>query len=102
MFKTILLLTKGIIRDQVLRRKLMFWIMLTALGMLFGGSVWLTDQWARQNPWLAIGFWAVCAWLTITAMLLALMDILLLRAMHRAARRAIEKELAENHAKREP
>lgn len=92
-YKVILLLTKGIIRDQVARRKMMFWIMLVALVMLFAGSVFIPDQWARQHPWTTIAYWGVCALLTFTGMLLALLDILLIRAMHRAARRAMERGL---------
>jgi hypothetical protein len=92
-FKSILLLTKGLIRDQILRRKIMFWVMLAAIVMFAGGSAFMSEQWSRQNPWAAIFFWLACAWLTLTAMLLALMDILVIRAIHRAARRKIEREI---------
>ncbi len=95
MFKAILLLTKGIIRDQALRRKMMFWVMLVAMAMLFAGTVFMSNQWMRENPWTAIGYWLVCTWLTLTGMLLAVMDILVLRAIHRAARRKIERDLVE-------
>ena len=101
MFRTILLLTKGIMRDQRARRSMMFWIMMTALVMLFLGSWLLTDKWARENPWLFIGFWVVCGWLTVTGMLLALLDILALRAAQRAARRVLEKQLSDEVKKKE-
>lgn len=93
MLKMILLLTKGIIRDQTARRKVMFWIMMVALGMLFAGTVAISDQWARQHPWFTLLFWAGCGFLTLTGMLLAVLDILIIRAMHRAARRAMEREI---------
>jgi hypothetical protein len=93
--RTILLLTKGIIRDQQLRRSMMFWVMLTALVMLFFGSWLLSDRWGREHPWLYLGFWLVCAWLTLIGMLLALLDILALRAAQRAARRILEKRMVD-------
>jgi len=93
-FKAILLLSKGIIRDQTMRRKMMFWVMLAAIVMFSAGSIFLSEKWSRENPWIAIGYWLVCTWLTLTAMLLAVMDILVLRAIHRAARRKIERDLA--------
>jgi hypothetical protein len=100
-FRTILLLTKGIIRDQRLRRLMMFWIMMGAMLMLFLGSWLLTDHWAREHPWLYMGFWFVCAWFTLTAMLLALLDILVLRAAQRAARRVLEKQMLNEQFKDE-
>lgn len=96
MLRTILLLTKGILRDQKARRSMMFWIMMSALVMLFLGSWLLSDRWAKEHPWIYIGFWAVCGWLTITGMLLALLDILALRAAQRAARRVLEKQLVDD------
>jgi hypothetical protein len=88
-----LLLTKGIIRDQNPRRSMMFWLMLAALIMLFLGSVFLSEKWAREHPWLYIGYWFVCGWITLACLLLALMDILIIRAGHRVARRKMESEL---------
>lgn len=95
MLQTILLLTKGIIRDQRMRRSMMFWIMMVALVMLFLGSWLLTEKWAREHPWLYLIFWLVCAWLTLTGVLLALLDILALRAAQRAARRVLEKQMLD-------
>ena len=95
MFRTILLLTKGIIRDQRLRRSMMFWIMLVALVMLFLGSWLLNDKWAREHPWLYLFYWLICSWLTLTGVLLALLDILALRAAQRAARRVLEKRMLD-------
>jgi hypothetical protein len=100
--RTILLLTKGIIRDQRLRRLVMFWTMMAALVMLFLGSWLLGDQWGREHPLLFIGYWLVCAWLTLTGMLLALLDILVLRATQRAARRILEKQILDDTRNKKP
>ena len=101
MFKAIMLFTKGVIRDQAMRRKMMFWVMLAAMIMLFVGTVFISDQWMRLNPWLAIGYWAVCGWLTLTGMLLAIMDMLVIRAIHRIARRRIESEMLKKSTEEE-
>ncbi len=95
MFRSILLLTKGIIRDQRMRRSMMFWIMLVALVMLFIGAWLLTDRWGREHPWLYLFYWLICSWLTLTGVLLALLDILALRAAQRAARRVLEKQMLD-------
>lgn len=95
MFRAILLLTKGIIRDQRFRRSMMFWLMMAAMGMVFLGSWLLSDRWAREHPWLYFFYWFACAWLTITCILLALLDILAVRAAQRAARRMLEKQLVD-------
>ena len=98
MIQLVLLIIKGVLRDQQARRKWMFWVMLAALGILFAGTVLLSDAWARQHPWLYLSYWLLCAWLTITAMLLALLDMLILRATHRIQRRKIEEQILKNSA----
>jgi hypothetical protein len=38
-------------------------------------------------------FWATCAWFTLTALLLALFDLLILRVQDRAARKILREKL---------
>ncbi len=99
MFRAIILLTKGILRDTRLRRNLMLWVMLAAMVMLFLGSWLMSDSWARRHFWLYFAYWAVCAWLTIAGLLLAVFDILIIRAMARAMKRRIEADIAHIDAK---
>ncbi len=98
MIQLVLLLIKGILRNQQARRKWMFWIMLAALALLFAGTVLLTDRWAREHPWMYLLYWLLCAWLTIAALLMALLDILILRAAHRIQRRKIEDQILKDSA----
>lgn len=70
----------------------MFYVMVAALVILFAG-VFIPDQWAREHAWLFIGYWLVCLWLTVTGILLAMFDILMVRAATRIRRRQIEAEL---------
>jgi hypothetical protein len=94
--KLILLISKGIIRDQRSRRTVMFYGTLTALIVLFVGSTVL-DRWLRDRPFAFVVFWAACAWITILCVLLALLDLLLVRAVVRRERRRIEQEYLKAH-----
>ena len=99
MLRAILLLTKGILRDTRLRRNLMLWLMLVAMVMVFLGSWLISYEWMRKHLWLSIAYWAVCIWLTIAGLLLAVFDMLIIRAAGRAMRRRIEQDIAHIDAK---
>jgi hypothetical protein len=90
--KFIIQISRGIIRDQRMRRSTMFYVMLIALVMLFVGSV-LIDYWLRENVWLFLLWWGLCAWLTLLAVLLALFDLLLVRTAARRERRRLASQL---------
>jgi hypothetical protein len=88
---------RGLIRDQKLRRNTMFVLLLVALVLLFLGATFLRPILdARQNPVRFIFFWAVCIWLTFTAFLLAIFDILLVRAQRRKVERILRAGLISN------
>lgn len=70
----------------------MFYGVLIALIMLFVGAV-IIDGWMREHPWLFVLWWAGCAWLTLLAVLLALFDMIVLRAVSRRARRRLEQHI---------
>jgi hypothetical protein len=85
--------TRGVIRDQIIRRKAMFVLLIVAMVLLFSGSTFLQNRLnPREHPICFILFWLVCAWVTVTAMLLAIFDLLMVRL---EARRA-ERQLREN------
>jgi predicted membrane protein len=88
--------TRGVIRDQTMRRKTMFVLLIVALVLLFSGSTFLaTTLNPREHLFLSILFWAVCLWLTLTAMLLAVFDVLVVRAQARRARKLLHRELPD-------
>ena len=91
MVKFIIQISKGIVRDTAMRRSAMFYALLAALSMLFAGAV-LIDRWLREHLLLFIAWWVACAWLTLLAVLLALFDMLVLRAAARRERRRLERE----------
>lgn len=88
---------RGLVRDQNTRRKAMFVVLVAALVMLFSGSTFLysTLNW-HDHPFVFILFWFVCGWLTVTAMLLAVFDMLMLRAEARRAARNLRAHLSES------
>lgn len=88
--------TRGVIRDQTARRKTMFVLLVVALVLLFAGSTLLHSIVnPRTHPVWCIFYWLVCGWLTVTAMLLALFDFVVVRAQARKAERLLRPELPE-------
>ncbi len=66
----------------------MFWLLCAALACVLGGEILFSD-WLRQRPYWFLGVWAGCAGSTLLAVLLALVDLLMVRATARAAERAL-------------
>ena len=86
---------RGVIRDQKMRRNTMFVLLLVALILLFVGSTFLQGILnPREHPAGFILFWFVCIWLTFTAFLLAIFDILLVRAQRRKLEKILRAGLA--------
>src|SRR5205814_10239229 len=88
--------TRGLLRDERSRRKTMGISLLIAVIMLGAGLTvlrpWLNP---REHSWRFIFFWFACAWETLLVLLLALLDLLLVRAQARAARRAFGEEFSK-------
>jgi hypothetical protein len=89
--------TKGLLRDQGSRRKIMAMSVFMALTLLVAGLTvlrpWLDPH---EHPWRFVMYWLLCGWQTVLLLLLALLDLLVVRAQARAARRALRQ-----HAKQE-
>jgi hypothetical protein len=99
--KFLLAFTVGLIRDPRLRRQFMFYALVAALVLLFAGSTFL-DAPLRRHVYLLLGYWGACAWLTISALLLALYDMLAIRAAERRERRRLEREYLAEHGSEAP
>ena len=88
--------TRGLLRDQDARRKTIFWLVIVAVLMLFCGATFLAPWLDPQvRPGWFILYWLACAWLTVTVVLLALLDLLLMRAQARAEKRRLAREVVE-------
>src|SRR6476620_3851018 len=85
---------RGVIRDQNTRRKAMLFLLVIALLLLIAGFTFLQPALnPREHPWRVIVFWVVCIWLTFTALLLALFDLLVLRLQAKRTERALREKL---------
>jgi hypothetical protein len=95
--------TRGLLRDERSRRKTMGISLLIAVVMLAAGLTvlrpWLDPH---EHPWRFIFFWFACAWETVLVLLLALLDLLLVRAQARAARRAFREEFSKDTPSNSP
>ena len=49
----------------------------------------------HEHRWRFVLFWLVCAWGTVLVLLLAIFDLLLLRAQGRAAQKSVRKQLSK-------
>jgi hypothetical protein len=74
----------------------MFVLLVVALLLLVSGSTFLQSTLnPREHPAWFMLYWLMCAWLTLTAMLLAIFDLLTLRLEARMARRASRAEIGD-------
>jgi hypothetical protein len=72
---------------------MMFYGLTIALVMLFLGSVFFRPM--REHPVFFLIYWGACAWITLLSMLLAVFDLIVVRAAGRRARRELEHEYLE-------
>jgi hypothetical protein len=88
--------TRGVIRDKKVRRRLMLVLLGIALAFMVTGSTLLQRLLdPHEHPGWFIFFWLVCAWFTITAILLAMFDVLMLRTDARQAERDLRDQMEE-------
>ncbi len=85
----VLAICKGIVRDQRVRRAVLFFVMLAAMGLLFAGIV-VIDRWLMRHPLLFLVYWGACLWLTLLSILMALYDLLKLRQTARDERQHLK------------
>ena len=83
---------RGLVRDQTMRRWAMFIALVVAMFMVFLGTTFLQPLLSSHPGWFVF-FWVTCAWFTLTALLLALFDLLILRVQDRAARKVLREKL---------
>jgi hypothetical protein len=95
--------TRGLIRDARTRRRTMALVLGAALLMLIGGSTLLRSA---LDPRAHLGwfvlYWLACSWLTLTALLLAIFDLLLVRAQGRREQKELRHQHSVNARARRP
>jgi hypothetical protein len=88
--------TRGVIRNQTMRRKTMFAVLVIALVFLFSGSTFLASMLnPQEHPMRFVLFWFICAWLTLTTILLAIFDLLMVRLEARKAQRGLQEKFSQ-------
>ncbi len=88
--------TRGVLRDQPVRRRTMLMLLVAAVVLLIAGFTFLQPALnPHEHPWRVIFFWLVCVWLTLTALLLAVFDLLMLRLEARRAERTLREKLGQ-------
>ena len=70
-------------------------VLLTVAGMTVLRP-WLNPQ---EHPWRFILYWLVCAWEIVLVLLLAVFDMLMVRAQTRAAERRLQEQLPARGAR---
>ena len=89
-------ITRGLLRDEGSRRKAMGLSLLAAVVMVIAGLTmlrsWLNPH---EHPWRFICFWLICAWNTVLMLLLALLDLLLIRSQAGVADRALQEDFSK-------
>lgn len=70
----------------------MFYNVLVLLLLSFVGATFLWT-WLQAHPVIFVGYWGLCAWLTLLAVLLALYDMAKIRLDAKRARRQLEEEI---------
>ncbi len=86
--------TRGIIRDQRTRRRVMIVVLTAALILMICGATLLKQALDphEHTAWFLL-FWLVCAWLTITAITLAIFDLLMVTSNARKAQRELRQDI---------
>ncbi len=91
--------TRGVLRDAKMRRRAMALLVVLALAMVAVG-LFATGQWLdpHEHPARFLLFWFACGWLTVTAVLLAFLDMLILRGAARREREALRERIAKQRS----
>ena len=84
--------TRGLVRDPRVRRKVIGLSLVGSLAML-GAGLTLLQPWLNphEHPWRFLFYWFVCGWVTLLMLLMALFDLLLVRAQARAAKKQMRE-----------
>lgn len=73
---------------------MMLGLVVVAVGMLVLGATVLREVLnPHERPLWFICYWVVCAWFTVSMLLLALFDLLFVRAQARAARKEMARRV---------
>ena len=73
----------------------MFYSLLIAIILAFAGATFLWPL-LREHPFLFLGYWAACVWITFLAVLLAVYDLAKVRDEGRRERQRLRAEYLDS------
>ena len=92
--RTILTISRVLLQDKEARRKIMFYSSIITMVLVFSGAFLLSGT--LQKSWvLFLGFWGLCFASTLFMLLMALYDLLSVRAQHRLEMRKLRKRMQD-------
>ena len=89
----VIAISQGIVRDQRARRTVLFFVVLTAMLMVFAGAVLFGSWLTTERPLLFLLYWGACSWLTFLSILLAVHDMLMVRQAARRERQRLKADV---------
>lgn len=84
-------LARLLVVQQPVRRSVMFYLLASALACVLVGGI-LFPNWLRQRPLIFLAFWLTCAAMTLAAVVLACIDLVLVRIASRVAERVLREQ----------
>src|SRR4029077_4090708 len=88
--------TRGAIRNQTTRSKTLCTALVIALVLFYSASPFFASILnPQEHPIRFILFWFICAWLTLTTILLAIFDLLMVRLEARKAQRGLQEKFSQ-------
>lgn len=95
-FSFALHVARGLVRARATRRRAMFFVTLGAMLMVFAGMTFLQERLSpHDHPIGFLLYWIVCGWVTFTALLLAVFDVLMVRLEARTESQRLRRGLEE-------
>ncbi len=88
-------IVRGIVSHGSTRRRVMGGLVIMASALLAAGATF-GAPWLSERPILFLLHWLAVAWLTCTALLMAVFDMLLVRRAARAAHTRLRRELLDS------
>lgn len=73
----------------------MFYSCIVTLALVFGGVFFMLGT-LKESPWLFLGYMALCFSSILFMLLLALFDLLAVRAQHRSELRELRKNMQKS------
>lgn len=93
--RSLLLFSRALLRDKQVRRRIMFHSSIVTMVLVFSGAFLLSSVLQESLP-LFVGYWALCFGCALFMLLMALYDLLAVRAQHQSEMRALRQRMQDS------